>query len=209
PSERKGFPSADWVYSIGGAAMIAAGRAANGKGIPVILDPVGAGATGYRTAAVQRLLRDVRVAVIRGNASEIAALVVAATATRGVDSGMAVGDAEQHALALARQQHCIVAVSGPEDFITDGTMAHRIGNGHPLMTRVTGLGCGLSAVTGAFCAVAGDDRLTATAAAFGYYGLCGERAFVRAQLPGSFAVAFVDALADITPDDVRTGLQLR
>lgn len=192
----------DWL-----AAMVMAGQAANRKGIPVILDPVGAGATPYRTAAVQRILREVRVAVIRGNASEIAALVVASTTTRGVDSALAVSEVAQHAVALACQQSCIVAVSGPEDLVTDGNTSYRIANGHPLMTKVTGLGCGLSAVVGAFCAVGQVDLLVATAAACGYYGVCGETAAARAAQPGSFAVAFIDALAALAPDELLRQLE--
>lgn len=193
-----GTLSEDWV-----AAMVTAGRAANARGIPVILDPVGAGATLYRTDSVQRILREVRVAVIRGNASEIAALCGGAGKTKGVDSALAVSAAEQAAAELARQRACTVAVSGTEDHITDGANVYRVRNGHPLMTRVTGLGCGLSAVTGAFCAVGDDDIMAATAAAFGYYGVCGEIAAARAQQPGSFAVAFLDALAALTPDELR------
>lgn len=187
----------DWL-----AAMELAGRAANRRNIPVILDPVGAGATAYRTAAVQRLLREVRVAVVRGNASEIAALVVASATTKGVDSALTVSEAEEHAVALAQQQCCVVAVSGAEDYITDGMGGWRVRNGHPLMTRVTGLGCGLTAVTGAFCAAGRDDLLSATAAAFGYYGVCGELAAAAASQPGSFAVAFIDALAAVTPEEL-------
>ena len=185
-----GTLSAAWVE-----AMLLAGRAANARGIPVILDPVGAGATAYRTRTVAELLDSIRISVIRGNASEVLSLADAGVTTKGVDSSLALSDGAVDAAAgIARQHDCIVAISGERDLITDGRRTLRVANGVPLMTRVTGLGCGLSAVVGAFCAVAGDDPLHATAAAVGYYGLCGEMAARVSDRPGSFFVAFIDAL---------------
>jgi hydroxyethylthiazole kinase len=111
--------------------------------------------------------------------------------------------------AIARQHGCIVAVSGKEDLITDGERQLRVNNGVALMTRVTGLGCGLSAVVGAFCAVAGDeDRLSATAAAFGYYGLCGELAARIHDRPGRFFTAFLDTLYAAGRDDINQHLKV-
>lgn len=180
----------DWVES-----MILAARKANASGIPVILDPVGAGATALRTDAVRNIMARAEIAVVRGNASEVMSLASAHVVTKGVDSSMrlsarVIGAARD----IAAEKRCIVAISGPEDCITDGQRVFRIGNGHPLMARVTGTGCGLSAVTGAFCAVAGDEWLTATAAAFGFYGVCGELAAAVSDKPGSFFVAFLDSL---------------
>lgn len=176
-------------------AMLLAAGAANKSGIPVILDPVGAGATAYRSQAVQKLLRETVVSVIRGNASEVLSLAVAEVKTKGVDSSLSVSDEIVDAAgSIARQHECVVAISGEKDLITDGDRVLRVSNGVPLMTRVTGLGCGLSAVVGAFCTVGGDDMLTAIAAAFGFYGLCGEVALGFSDRPGSFYVAFLDAL---------------
>jgi hydroxyethylthiazole kinase len=180
----------DWV-----ASMIAAARKANTKGIPVILDPVGAGATTLRTTAVHDIMTQARVSVLRGNASEILSLAAAGIVTKGVDSSVGLSpQVIATARQIAEEKGCIVAISGPEDCVTDGRRVCRIANGHPLMARVTGTGCGLSAVTGAFCAVRPEDLLQATSAAFGFYGLCGELAAQVAAKPGSFSTAFLDAL---------------
>lgn len=194
----------EWVES-----MLMAAQAANAAGIPVILDPVGAGATPYRTTCAQRLLREARITVIRGNAGEMAALLGSSGMTRGVDALAETGtDHAARAATLARQTGCIVSMSGAEDFISDGTMTYAVANGVPLMTKVTGLGCGLSAVTGAFVAV-GPDRLFATAAAAAVYGLCGELALTQAQAPASFATVFIDTLYTITPQQVTGGVKIR
>jgi hydroxyethylthiazole kinase len=191
-------------------AMLLAARAANGRGIPVILDPVGAGATGYRTRTALSILREADIAVIRGNVSEVLSLGDARVKTKGVDSSMALSaDTIDAAGAIARQHGCIVAISGEKDLIVDGDRLLRVSNGVPLMTRVTGLGCGLSAVVGAFCAVAGEeDRLAATAAAFGFYGLCGELAARVSERPGSFFTAFLDTLYAAGPDEINDQLKI-
>ena len=193
----------DWVE-----AMMLAARAANRKGIPVVLDPVGAGATAYRTQTARRILSETGVAVLRGNASEILSLTSGSITTRGVDSSVSLANAQVgDAMGLARDLGCVVAISGAEDCITDGQSVYRVRNGHPAMTRVTGTGCGLSAVVGAFCAVDADPA-RAAAAAFGVYGLCGKRAVERSRGPGSFPAAFLDALSLVTPDDIAFGLRI-
>ena len=195
----------DWVES-----MLCAGRAANRKGIPVVLDPVGAGATSLRTAAAQKILDEVRISVLRGNASEVLALTSSDVRTKGVDSSLELSAAATDAFrTLAAERRCVVAVSGAEDFVTDGERILRVGNGRPLMTRVTGLGCGLSAVVGAFGAVADGEIFMSTAAAFGFYGLCGELAFRQSQYPGSFFVAFVDALYAAGGKEIEAMLKVR
>ncbi len=194
-----------WVDS-----MIAAGCAANAKGTPVILDPVGSGATAFRTAACRRILRDVRVSVLRGNASEIASLVGVTASTRGVDAADGITpELEAAARVFALRESCVVGISGDRDLVTDGRRLFRVANGHPLMTRVTGTGCGLSAVVGAFCAVARDcEPVEAVAAAFGFYGLCGETAFRAASAPGSFYSAFLDALHTVSAPELECGLRI-
>ncbi|RJP94255.1 MAG: hydroxyethylthiazole kinase [Desulfobacteraceae bacterium] len=200
-----GTLQSDWVES-----MILAGKAANRKGIPVVLDPVGSGATKFRTDTVKRILEEIQISVLRGNASEIFSLASSDIRTRGVDSSLTVtpellSDANELALKL----RCILAISGPEDIVTDGQQLFRIANGHPLMTKVTGLGCGLSAVTAAFCARAGGgDLVSATAAALGYYGLCGEVAFRISNQPGGFFVAFVDALYTLSSEEINNSLKV-
>ncbi len=190
-------------------AMVLAGKAANQRGIPVILDPVGAGATGYRTRTVKHILGETNISVIRGNASEVLSLADDDVKTKGVDSSLSLSDEIVAAAgAIARQHTCIVAISGEKDIITDGTRMFRVANGVPLMTRVTGLGCGLSAVAGAFCAVAREDLLAATAAAFGFYGLCGELALAVSDRPGSFFVAFLDSLYSAGSGEVHKHLRI-
>jgi len=190
-------------------AMVLAAEAANQRGIPVILDPVGAGATGYRTRTVKHILSEVSISVIRGNASEVLSLAVDDVKTKGVDSSLSLSEAIVDAAgAIARQHDCIVAVSGESDLITDGHRRLRVANGVPLMTRVTGLGCGLSAVSGAFCAVARDDLLAAVAGAFGFFGLCGELALGVSDRPGSFFVAFLDSLYSAGSVEIRKHLRI-
>jgi hydroxyethylthiazole kinase len=194
----------DWVES-----MILAARKANSKRIPVILDPVGAGATALRTAAVREIMTQTEISVVRGNASEILSLASTDIVTKGVDSSVElspqVAAAARH---IAAENKCIIAISGPEDCVTDGRQVYRVANGHPLMTRVTGTGCGLSAVTGAFCAVARDELLAATAAAFGFYGVCGELAARISDGPGSFFVAFLDALYAAGENEIKSLLKI-
>lgn len=195
----------DWVES-----MICAGKAANRKGIPVILDPVGAGATTLRTDAVRKILDDVKISILRGNASEVLSLISEDVQTKGVDSSVDLTTSVlESAKRLAVDRDCIVAISGAEDLVTDGHRSFWVSNGHPLMTRVTGLGCGLSAVVGAFTAVADGKILKATAAAFGFYGLCGELAFRESQRPGSFSVAFVDTLYAAGAGQIEELLRIR
>lgn len=193
-----------WISS-----MVLAGKAANQRGIPVILDPVGAGATRYRTRTVKHLLGEVNISVIRGNASEVLSLAVDDVKTKGVDSTLSLSDEFVDAAgAIARRHGCIVAISGEKDLVTDGDRVFRIANGVPLMTRVTGLGCGLSAVAGAFCAVTGEDLLAAVAAAFGFYGLCGEVASDVSDRPGSFFVAFLDTLYTAGSAEIHEHLKI-
>lgn len=194
----------DWVE-----AMVVAAKAANKHGIPVVLDPVGSGATTLRTAAVRRILQESRVTVLRGNASEIFSLQSADVKTKGVDSALDFSDEMiDAAKAMAKDLQCVVAISGPVDCITDGQRVFRVANGHPLMTKVTGMGCGLSSVVGAFCAADLSDPARATAAAFGYYGVCGDLAIKISDKPGSFAVAFVDQLYTVDGQEIAQFLKL-
>lgn len=189
-------------------AMLLAGRAARARGIPIALDPVGAGATRLRTATALHLLRETRPAILRANASELLALCGAEGATRGVDSSRPVSSARGAADDLARRTGTAVAVTGAEDYVTDGRRRARIGNGHPLMGRVTGSGCAATALVAAFCAVAPDPWTGATAA-LAVYGLAGERAAAGNPGPGTFQVRLLDALDAIRPEDVEAGARIR
>ena len=188
-------------------AMVRAGRAARRKGIPIVLDPVGAGATRFRNAAAERLLRDAPPAVIRGNASEIRALSTAEQGTKGVDSSHASEEALDAAQALARRYGCVVSVSGATDLIVSADAVIRVSNGDPMMPRVTGLGCTASALTGAFAAV-NPSPLDAAAHAMAVMGIAGELAAARAAGPGSFQMHFLDALHLLRASDVRDRLKM-
>jgi hydroxyethylthiazole kinase len=185
-------------------AMRLAAHRASSLGKPWVLDPVGAGATRYRTDTARELAAR-KPTVIRGNASEILALAGGVEATRGVDSTHASDDAVAAARGLAGRLGCVVAVTGAVDYVTDGTRTLSVSNGHPMMTRVTALGCSATALVGAFVAVH-DDPLFATAAALAVIGLAGEIAARESPGPGTFRQKLLDALyliGERTLDGVR------
>ncbi|HEX2090803.1 MAG TPA: hydroxyethylthiazole kinase [Longimicrobiaceae bacterium] len=183
----------------------AAGRAAT-LGKPWVLDPVGAGATPYRTRVARELARR-RPTVIRGNASEVLALAEEGRAGKGVDSAHASEEARTVALALARELGCVVAVTGATDYVTDGEAVLAVANGHPLMARVTALGCTASALAGAFVAVS-RDPLAATAHALAVLGLCGEIAARESPGPGTLRWRILDALHTLDEGAVREGARI-
>jgi hydroxyethylthiazole kinase len=185
------------------ACKLAAARAKAG-GIPWVLDPVGAGATPYRRTVASALTR-LRPNVIRGNGSEILTLTheqALAGEGRGVDSLHDSNRALDAACRLATETGSIVAVTGAVDYVTDGARVVEIHNGHPLMTRVTGLGCSATAVIGAFLAVE-PDALLATVAALAVFGVAGEIAAGWAAGPGSLQVALLDALYGLDEDTFK------
>jgi hydroxyethylthiazole kinase len=192
-------------------AALEAVAAAREAGTPWVLDPVAVGALPVRTALARELLGH-GPTVVRGNASEVIALAGAGTGGRGVDSTDDPEDALAAATGLARELGCVVAVSGPTDVVTDGRRVVRISNGHPWLTRVTGGGCALGAVMAAFAgATPADDKgaaLAAAVAATAAYTVAAEQAAATATGPGSFAVAFLDRLALVTPDDVRLSARI-
>ncbi|HIJ76183.1 MAG TPA: hydroxyethylthiazole kinase [Deltaproteobacteria bacterium] len=192
-----GTLSQPWIDS-----MVKAARAARDRSIPIVLDPVGAGATRFRTEAARRLIGEAPVAVLRGNASEILAVAGQKGITRGVDSVHGTEDARLAACHLAKTYGTVVAVTGAEDFVTDSLRMARISNGHPLMGRVTGTGCAASAITGAFCA-AETDAFAAAIGALVTFGIAGELAAIGNPGPGSFQVGLLDALGAIDGAIIR------
>ncbi len=176
-------------------AMRIAVVAAVEAGTPWVLDPVAVGAIGFRTRLAGELIWE-RPSAIRGNASEILSLAGFGGAARGVDSSARSEAAQQAARQLARTTGAAVAVTGPVDYVTDGTRLIAIRNGHPMMTRVTGTGCTATAILGACLAVEGD-RVGASAHALVLIGIAGEIAAERARAPGSFQVALLDALYEL------------
>lgn len=178
-------------------AMLVAGRAAGEKGVPVVLDPVGAGGLPTRTQAALDLLERVRVSAVRGNAGEILALAGESGHVRGVDAMVSFGlQLERAAGALARRFGCVVAVTGETDLVTDGARSLRVQGGHPLMAQIPGAGC---LATGLVAAALGSgglaEPLEAVAGALLWSGWAGEEAAARSAGPGSFAPAYLDALA--------------
>lgn len=167
-------------------SMLAAGKKSNECDHPVILDPVGAGASRLRTETANLLLREVRFAVIRGNISEIKTLAIGAGTTKGVDADSAdtVTDATLDSTIIfakefAEKTGAVIAITGGIDIVADANKAYAIYNGHPMMSRITGTGCMLTAMTAAFLAANPDDVLKATAASVCTMGVCGERAYAR------------------------------
>lgn len=197
-----GTLSTPWVE-----AMILAAQAARRHRRPWVLDPVGAGATRLRTETVKSLLLH-RPSIIRGNASEIMAVAGGAgVVPKGVDSANTTEEALAFALSSAEHEGCTVIATGAVDIITDGQRVVKLANGSPMMAKVTAVGCALSAVTGAFAAV-GAEVFEAGVAAVAAYGIAGEIAAERATGPGSYRVAFLDALEAIGPSDIKARLTI-
>ncbi|MFI6093083.1 hydroxyethylthiazole kinase [Streptomyces sp. NPDC051218] len=196
------------VTSVTAEAMRVAVKEAAGAGRPWVLDPVAVGPLPWRTELARELLESATPAVVRGNPSEILALDGGGTGGRGVDSTDTPEAALAAATALSRRYGCAVAVSGPEDVLTDGTRVVRVSNGHPLLPLVTGTGCSLGALVAACTAVTGDALLAATAAT-ALLTVAAESAATRSTGPGTFAVALIDALYELSPDRLAGALNLR
>ena len=198
-----GTLSPDWVD-----AMIAAGRVANERDVPVVLDPVGAGATRYRTETARRILDEVRVTVLRGNVGEVATLVGVDAEVRGVESIAAGDDAAELARRAATELGLVASVTGPVDHVSDGVTVAAIANGHPLLASITGTGCMSSAVTGCFLAAA-ETPFDGAVEALVAFGVAGEDAAHVAAGPGSFHVALYDALAALDPATLSERARVR
>ena len=183
-------------------SMIIAGKSANSKGIPVILDAVGAGATRFRDIKAAEILNEVRVSVIKGNASEIARLAGENVVTKGVESSKVEGSLIDIAKKLALRQKATVAITGKEDIVTDGKKTYIVKNGHSMMGCVVGTGCMAASVIGAFCAVEKDFALGA-AHALSCYGIAGELAAEKSKGPGSFHEHFYDEVHNLNSEKIE------
>ncbi|MCK9362455.1 MAG: hydroxyethylthiazole kinase [Syntrophales bacterium] len=196
-----GTLSEGWV-----ASMFKAAEAARKKGIPIVLDPAGAGATSYRTKTARELIKTVPPTIIRGNASEIMALLDADSKTKGVDSSASSEEAVAIGRELHQQSGSVVCISGATDYTIGPAGVIMTKNGHPLlMARVTGLGCTASALCGAFAAVSSDPFLAA-AEAMSVMGIAGELAASRSQGPGSLQLNFLDALYALSAEQIASAL---
>ena len=174
-------------------AMILAGKKATERKIPLVFDPVGVGATPYRTQVAQQILKQCKPTIIRGNASEIMALYNSNEKTKGVDSLAKSDDALESAKQLSKAIKAIVCISGDTDYITDGERVAKISNGNPMMAKVTGMGCSATAVVAAFAAVE-NDQFLATGYAMAVMGITGELAVKISKGPGSLQMNFLDIL---------------
>jgi hydroxyethylthiazole kinase len=190
-----GTLSPHWVE-----AMIAAGKAAGAAGTPVVLDPVGAGATRYRTDTTKRILDEVDVTVLRGNQGEVATLVGVDAEVRGVESIAVADDAAELARLAGRNLGLVASVTGPVDHVSDGERMLAVANGHELLARVTGTGCMSTALTGCFLAAKRDEPVEAAAEALAAFGVAAEDAARGAHGPGTFHVNLYDALAALDPE---------
>lgn len=197
-----GTLSPQWV-----GAMHLAMRRARDTGVPVVFDPVGVGATRYRTRTAQSLIGEVAPTIIRGNASEIKALVAAGATTMGVDSSDASASAIDAARALHEGCGAVIAITGATDYIVGGDTPIELSNGDPLMARVTGLGCTASALCGAMVAVS-DSPSRAAAHALAVLGIAGEVAAEQAAGPGSLQMHLLDALHGLTSEQISRRLRV-
>lgn len=196
-------------------SMLAAGRKANELGHPVVLDPVGAGASALRTNTALKLLEEVKFAVIRGNISEIKTLALGSGSTKGVDADVADSVTEEtleqavlFAKNFAKKTGAVIAITGAIDIVADGEKAYCIRNGHPDMSRITGTGCQLSAMTAAYVTANPGNRLEAAAAAVCAMGLCGEKAKQRMTKEdgnSSYRNYIIDAVYNLTPEELERG----
>ncbi len=191
----------DWIE-----AMFLAGKRANALGVPVVLDPVGAGATTLRTQTSQRMLNELEIAVIRGNAGEIATLSGSGGVVRGVDSIEGVRDPEA-VLHIARTWNTVVAMTGQRDLVSDGRRVLGIDNGHVRLTQLTGTGCMATTMIAAFAAVE-HDFLLAASGALATFGLAAELAASAASGPASFKLAFFDQLFNLSAEHVAAGVRI-
>jgi hydroxyethylthiazole kinase len=183
-------------------AMLLAGKAASG---PIVLDPVGAGATRYRTDTAKRLLEELEIAVVRGNVAEVATLAGRQAEIRGVESIGAEGSNAELARDASRALGSVVAVTGATDHVSDGGRVVAVSNGHELLGTVSGTGCMATSVTGSFLAAKPAEPLEAAAEALVAFGVAGEDAARDARGPGTFHAALYDALYNLDPAtlDVR------
>ena len=190
-------------------AMKLAGREANRLSLPIILDPVGVGCSSIRRDAVRLMMNELLFSVIRGNSAEIAALIHETHASRGVDAEPTnESDAVKNARLLAQATGATVIVTGESDIVTDGKKTFRVLNGHPMMRSVTGAGCQLSALLGAFAAANPNRIPEAALAAVCTMGLCGETAHHRlSPLEGNatYRSYIIDAVFNLTSTELEKG----
>lgn len=195
------------------AAMLLAGKKANECGHPVILDPVGVGASKLRTETAYKLLNEVKFTAIRGNISEIKTLALGVGTTKGVDADVAdtiteekLESAVTFAKTFAKETGAIIVITGAIDIVASADRAFIIRNGHPMMQKITGTGCMLTAMTGAYLVANPDSPLEAAAAAVCAMGLCGEKAHARLLTQdgnATYRIYIIDAIFNLDGDTLE------
>jgi hydroxyethylthiazole kinase len=193
---------------LGIESMLRAGHQAMTLGRPVIFDPVGVGASSFRMNACKRIVTELRLRVIKGNRAEIGFLTGRGGKLAGIDAVAGPEDLLTAADHLSNTSGAVVAISGPQDLIVFAEKKVIVENGHPMMARVTGLGCVLTALIGAFAAVE-NDPLVATIGAIAFFGLAGEQAARQAKGPGTLKTTLLDILFTLTPEEMGQGIKLR
>ncbi|HCL89991.1 MAG TPA: hydroxyethylthiazole kinase [Candidatus Atribacteria bacterium] len=188
-------------------SMIAAGEEANNLKKPVVLDPVGAGATHLRTESALRLQERVKLDIVRGNHAEISILAGLKGNIKGVESVGSGKNAVEVARSLARKHNQVVIITGKQDIVTDGKTVIEINNGSPMLGTITATGCMVTSLIATFAAVC-DDYIMASTGALVCFGLAGERAAVKAQGPGSFKVNLFDEVYNLNEEIICKGLKV-
>lgn len=190
-------------------SMTLAGRVANELNIPIILDPVGVGATSLRIESARHLIKSLKIDVIRGNSAEISILAGYGGRIKGVESIGGLDNMLEIVKEFAFKRDCVVAVTGKEDLVSDGRSVALVGNGDPMLSMVTGTGCMATTLIGAFAAVQ-KDRFLATVGGLVAFGLAGEIAARESGvLPGTFHVALYNSLACLSSQDILSGCRVR
>lgn len=188
-------------------SAILAGRKANELGIPVVLDPVGAGATQFRTESALKILQEVKISILRGNTGEIGNLLGIKAEVRGVEGGVVDADTSDLAQRASQKLQTVVAITGKIDVVSDGKRVVKIKNGDILLTRITGIGCMATSLCAA-CAAVERDYLWAASSALGFLGVCGEIAARHSLGPGSFRVSLFDTFYGIKKEEFKALLSL-
>ncbi len=190
-----------WVEGI-----FAAGESMRALGKPIIFDPVGSGATPYRTAVCKRIIEECKPTIIRGNGSEIMSLIDADVLSKGVDSSVSSDVALQAAKMLAQSSGAVVVISGVTDYITDGERVETIANGSTMMTAVTAMGCTATVICAAFAAVC-DSAFDAALYAMALMGVAGERAAAVSPAPATLQLNFLDTLYTISGEELALSVK--
>ena len=189
-------------------SMVVAGKKANDESVPIILDPVGAGATKLRTDSAKRLLEELDISIVRGNAAEISILAGLEAEIKGVEAISQDSDPSTIAEDFALKSGAIACVTGKDDYVSDGEQTIQVSNGHEALASITGTGCMSTTITACFAGVQ-DDKFQAAAGAMMAFGIAGEKAAAVSSKPGTFHAALYDAISDLTSADINDNAKIQ